>query len=405
MNQSRGIGPVEPFKQFHERIARTRYADLAATDPHYGSPGREAQATLLLAEIRNKYGALPVHATIRDRTGRIFDCVSADEQPALIRSGKPLAVPSGMPLKSRSQKRFQPDPLADLPNGTFPVRRVTPESLLGLRDLTLGMRKGCSPIGALSDAPAVVTSGHRYAHGSQKLLRAIGVRTVLNVWQPTIRESETFSLSQLWFCGNAPEGIQTLEVGWQVSPELNGTAAPTLFTFWTPNGYNNSGPGAYNDANSFVQLPNALWKPGATFNQVSAINGDQVELEVGYMLQDGNWWLYVGGTGPADAVGYFPASLFGTGDLASQATSLDFGGETLSLATAPLMGSGNFAATGAGRTAYQRNITYVDPTGTPKDATLSLAQDTPQYYTIISDSTFGWGTAIRFGGPGGNGVA
>jgi hypothetical protein len=123
-----------------------------------------------------------------------------------------------------------------------------------------------------------------------------------------------------------------------------------LFVYWTPDGYNT---GAYNTANFVVK--NQPIVPGAPLTTISTAGGQQWELEMTWQLSNGNWWLYVN----QQVVGYFPGTLFGGGPLATGASEVDCGGETYSADGAwPPMGSGQFASSGGGNAAYQRDVEY-----------------------------------------------
>jgi hypothetical protein len=118
------------------------------------------------------------------------------------------------------------------------------------------------------------------------------------------------------------------------------------------------------------------------------------------VLSAGNWWVYVNGTDTAHAVGYYPASLYQNGPMATGATEIDFGGETVGNGAYPPMGSGAFAASGYSKAAYHRNITYFPPNAGVQDAVLTVSEDWPSSYTIDLQKSAAWGQYFYFGGPG-----
>ncbi|HWT84034.1 MAG TPA: neprosin family prolyl endopeptidase [Candidatus Methylomirabilis sp.] len=194
--------------------------------------------------------------------------------------------------------------------------------------------------------------------------------------------------------------MQTAECGWQVFPGKYGTTQPCLFIYWTADGYQNTG--CYNlDCAAFVQT-NPAWIFGGTISPASSYGGTQYDLEMGYYLYQGNWWLYLQGTDASHAVGYYPASLYNGGQLASNATDIDYGGEVVDVTAWPPMGSGNFADTGWQFAAYQRDIYYFPPPGGVQSAALTGNQDSANCFTItLGSASDPWNEYFFFGGPGG----
>ncbi|PWA66667.1 Cytochrome b561 [Artemisia annua] len=61
-----------------------------------------------------------------------------------------------------------------------------------------------------------------------------GAKASMNVWMPAVTDAYEFSLSQLWvISGSFGNDLNTIEAGWQVSPELYGDGYPRFFTYWT----------------------------------------------------------------------------------------------------------------------------------------------------------------------------
>jgi hypothetical protein len=185
-----------------------------------------------------------------------------------------------------------------------------------------------------------------------------------------------------------------------VFPQKYQTIKPVLFIYWTADGYNQTG--AYNlESPAFVQTNNS-WTLGGELNTISTDGGPQFELEIAWQLVAGNWWLYLNGTSSSNAVGYYPVSIFGGGQMSSCATDIDYGGETVNQTVWPPMGSGAFANLGYQHAAYQRDIYFFDTTGNALQAALTPEQPSPSCYTIdLRTGPDPWDVYFFFGGPGG----
>jgi hypothetical protein len=61
-----------------------------------------------------------------------------------------------------------------------------------------------------------------------------GAKASINVWAPKVSTASEFSLSQIWvIAGSFGNDLNTIEAGWQVSPQLYGDNSPRFFTYWT----------------------------------------------------------------------------------------------------------------------------------------------------------------------------
>jgi hypothetical protein len=362
------------------------------------------------------YKDIEVQHSFIDSAGQVFDCVPVESQPALRKLGKPLAkppmLPTGPSISSRShvlsllgagRKDSCGNQMA-CPAGTVPIRRITLkelsrfETLNGYFKKIPRNRRGSSSHLILDEnAPDISASPHEYAHAYQTVPN-LGGHSFLNIWSPAVSGSETFSLSQQWYVATGSRGVQTAEVGWQVFPQLYGHSKPVLFTYWTADGY--ASTGSYSLANSDFVQSSSTCPLGMALDSVSVSGGEQSEIEVSFILSDGNWWLFVNGTESADAVGYYPSSLYENGPMATGAAEVDYGGETVGTGVYPPMGSGSFAAQGYKFAAYQRNIYFYPTTGGVQEASLNPVQDWPNSYTISLQSSVDWGAYFFFGGPG-----
>jgi hypothetical protein len=293
------------------------------------------------------------------------------------------------------------------PVGTVAIRRVTLEEMSRFESLEHFLRKGprshrrhASQPTAPAEAADPFDPPHEYAHAYQEV-NNVGGRSILNIWAPAAAGNRTFSLSQQWYAASGPSGLQTVEAGWQVCPAKYGHAMPVLFTYWTGDSY--KATGSYNtDAGHFVQY-SATCPVGLAFLQTSVAGAEQSEVELIVLLADGKWWLFVNGEGAPHAVGYYPTTLFQNGPMATGATEIDYGGETVSPDAYPPMGSGAFASEGYKKAAYQRNIFYFPPGADAEDAALKASQGWPDSYTVAVEHSPEWGEHFFFGGPGGPG--
>jgi len=237
-------------------------------------------------------------------------------------------------------------------------------------------------------------NSHRYAVGYQSVNNH-GGHSTLNIWQP-VPITGGFSLSQVWYAGGSP--TQTVEVGSQVYPNLYGTSSPCLFVYWTADGYSTTG--CYNNGcGAFVQV-SSVWIPGGSLAPVSSLGGTQYEIEIVVLLSGGNWWISINGAW----LGYYPGTLYGSGQLKTYATVAEYGGEVTpnSAGTTGQMGSGRKASDGFQWAAYQKNIYYYDTTANSNSAWTALSPiiSCSSDYTLnlFNYQNTGSGTYFYFGG-------
>ena len=402
------------FREFVDSLEKKQAHEFAA-QPSAKVENEEAFSEMKQHLLKMYKGVEAPHS-FQDDAGQVFDCIPQEQQPSLRASQQNVAKAPDLPAppgqKSADHAPVQPqlaaghkDPHGNVkrcPDGTIPVRRVTMEELSRFKNLRDFFQK--TPMGKSRHprltAPQAGSGQHKYAHAFQSV-NNIGGRSYLNIWQPNVG-SEIFSLSQQWFAGGSP--VQTVECGWQVYKQKYNSVQPVLFIYWTADGYQNTGN--YNlDATAFVQT-NSRWTIGGAFSNVSTDNGQQYECEIGWYLYQGNWWLYLGGVTAADAIGYYPGTLYGSGQLATAATNADFGGETVNQVNWPPMGSGAMANTGFRHAAYHRDINYFGTDGSLQRAVLSASQPSPSCYTIdVQNTSDPWNVYFFFGGPGGSNCA
>ncbi|XP_011084725.1 uncharacterized protein LOC105166904 [Sesamum indicum] len=362
--------------------------------------------------------------TIQSPDGDIIDCVHKRKQPAmdhpLLKNHKIQRVPPKMPKNTnttRSVNGFKGvwqmwhEKGEVCPKGTVPIRRSTVDDVLRAKSLyDFGKKRSRSvPLAGRrrADAPDFVSgNGHEHAIAYTTSSGDVyGAKATINVWDPTVEVANEFSLSQIWVLSGSFDGtdLNSIEAGWQVSPEMYGDSRPRLFTYWTSDAYESTG--CYNLlCSGFVQT-NSRIAIGAAISPVSSQGGNQYDITI-LLWKDpklGNWWM---GFGDNTLVGYWPNELFT--HLADHATMVEWGGEIVNSRpnndhTSTQMGSGRFAEDGFGRASYFRNLEIVDADnslGSAQDIT-TLAENT-NCYNIMGSYNNEWGTHFYYGGPGKN---
>ncbi|XP_023526008.1 uncharacterized protein LOC111789612 [Cucurbita pepo subsp. pepo] len=351
----------------------------------------------------------PAVKTIQSPDGDLIDCVISHQQPAfdhpLLKGQKPLDVLERPYDQSSSgeaeSESFQLWSMSgeSCPEGTVPIRRTTENDMLRASSVRRFGRKPRRRIRRDSS-----TIGHEHAVGFVSGQEYYGAKASINVWAPRVTNQYEFSLSQMWvISGSFGDDLNTIEAGWQVSPELYGDNYPRFFTYWTSDAY--QATGCYNLlCSGFVQT-NSRIAIGAAISPTSSYNGGQfdISLLVWKDPKHGNWWLEFGS---GVLVGYWPAFLFT--HLRSHATMIQFGGEvvnskTSGFHTATQMGSGHFAGEGFGKASYFRNLQVVDwDNSLIPLSNLKVLADHPNCYNIQGGINRVWGNYFYYGGPGRN---
>ncbi|KAK3164006.1 hypothetical protein QOZ80_1AG0011330 [Eleusine coracana subsp. coracana] len=349
--------------------------------------------------------------TIRSPDGDVMYCVPSHLQPAFdhpkLRGHKPEEEPVERPkpvtVEEADEAGLMVFPQAwtdggeSCPEGTVPVRRTTRRDVM--------RASSARRFGKKSNLRRDSTSsGHEHAVGYVTGDQFYGAKASLNVWSAKVASPEEFSLSQIWvISGSFGNDLNTIEAGWQVSPELYGDSNPRFFTYWTTDAYQETG--CYNlHCSGFVQTNNRI-AIGAAISPISVFNGRQYDISL-LIWKDprrGHWWLQLG-SGPL--VGYWPSFLFS--HLGGHANMVQFGGEVVNSRpsgshTPTQMGSGHFPREGANRAAYFRNVQVVDwDNSLVPAAALRLVADHPGCYDIKGGSNRAWGNYFYYGGPGRN---
>ncbi|WOL12918.1 hypothetical protein Cni_G21687 [Canna indica] len=383
--------------------------------------------TLKLARIQRhleKINKLGVRS-IESPDGDIIDCVPRHKQPALdhtlLKDHKIQRVAPKRP-KFKGERALRNYNASDAarrawqawhhvghcPRGTVPIRRSSVDDVLRAKSLFhFGKKKMDIPLARKADAPDVVSgNGHEHAIAyTTNTGEVYGAKATINVWDPSVQVDNEFSLSQIWILSGSFDGsdLNSIEAGWQVSPELYGDSRPRLFTYWTSDAY--QATGCYNLlCSGFIQTNNRI-AIGAAISPVSSFSSRQYDITI-LIWKDpklGNWWMSFG---DSMLVGYWPAELFT--HLSDHATMVEWGGEVVNMRpggehTSTHMGSGHFAGDGFGKASYFRNLEIVDGDNSliSAQAIATLAENT-KCYDIKSFSNFDWGTYFYYGGPGNN---
>ncbi|MED6197966.1 hypothetical protein PIB30_061765 [Stylosanthes scabra] len=365
---------------------------------------------LRLKRIREHLSKInkPPLKTIQSPDGDLIDCVLSHQQPAFdhptLKGQKPLDPPERPKGYGQNNESFFFHQLwthsgtQSCPQGTIPIRRTTEQDILRSSSIR---RFGRKPRPVRRDSTA---SGHEHAVVFVNGEEYYGAKASINVWAPAVTDQYEFSLSQIWVIGGSfDNNLNTIEAGWQVSPELYGDNYPRFFTYWTTDAYQTTG--CYNLlCSGFVQTNNRI-AIGAAINPRSDYNGRQ--FDIGVMVwkdpKHGHWWLEFGG---GLLVGYWPAMLFS--HLRSHANMVQFGGEIVNSRsrgyhTGTQMGSGHFAEEGFRKAAYFRNLQVVDwDNNLLPLSNIHLLADHSNCYDIREGTNHVWGTYFYYGGPGRN---
>ncbi|KAM0979512.1 hypothetical protein ACFX13_015640 [Malus domestica] len=340
--------------------------------------------------------------------GDVIDCVVSHLQPAFdhpeLKGKKPLEEPDRPKSYNSTDKvgesyQLWADSGESCPQGTVPIRRTGEKDILRASSFQRFGRKPRRHVRRDSSG-----SGHEHAVVFVNGDQYYGAKASINVWAPRVTDQYEFSLSQIWvISGSFGNDLNTIEAGWQVSPELYGDNYPRFFTYWTTDAYQTTG--CYNLlCSGFVQTNNKI-AIGAAISPRSSYGSRQ--FDIGLMVwkdpKHGHWWLEFGN---GLLVGYWPAFLFS--HLRSHASMVQFGGEIVNSRsrgyhTSTQMGSGQFAEAGSGKASYFRNLQVVDWDNNLLPLTnLHLLADHPNCYDIRQGRNNVWGTYFYYGGPGRN---
>ncbi|KAH0460777.1 hypothetical protein IEQ34_008352 [Dendrobium chrysotoxum] len=361
--------------------------------------------------------------------GDIIDCVNVSHQPAfdhpLFRNHTIQARPSFHPeaqydesksasnLSSSSHNKQSSKQISQLwhkngrcPENTIPIRRTKEEDVLRASSLkSYGKKKHRTiPFPLSSDPDLINENGHEHAISYVEGDVYYGAKATMNIWNPQVQQSNEFSLSQLWILGGSfGVDLNSIEAGWQVSPDLYGDRNTRLFTYWTSDSY--QATGCYNLlCSGFVQINNEI-AVGSSISPISNYGGSQYDITILVWKdpKEGNWWMQIGEN---HVLGYWPSFLFSY--LADSASMVEWGGEIVNTEadghhTSTQMGSGHFPVEGFGKASYFKNIQIVDSSNnlrSPKG--IGTYAKESSCYDIQNDQNGDWGNYFFYGGPGRN---
>ncbi|WCJ38492.1 hypothetical protein M5689_019552 [Euphorbia peplus] len=370
-------------------------------------PDDELQKMKFVREQLKKINK-PSVKTIQSPDGDIIECVLSHQQLAFdhpkLKGKKPLEPPQRPkghnPTRTISENyQLWSTTGETCPEGTIPVRRTKEEDMLRASSVRRFARKPRRHVRRDTNS-----NGHEHAVGYVSGEQYYGAKASINVWAPTVTNQYEFSLSQMWvISGSFADDLNTIEAGWQVSPELYGDSHPRFFTYWTSDAY--QATGCYNLlCSGFVQTNNKI-AIGAAISPTSAYKGGQFDISL-LIWKDpkhGNWWLEFGN---GVLVGYWPSFLFT--HLRDHASMVQFGGEIVNsrpsgFHTSTQMGSGHFAGEGFGKASYFRNLQVVDwDNNLIPLANLKVLADHSNCYDIQGGINRVWGNYFYYGGPGRN---
>ncbi|KAG0462415.1 hypothetical protein HPP92_020891 [Vanilla planifolia] len=360
---------------------------IAATEVAGGVSRKQTAAQKHLRRI-NK----PAVKSVQSPDGDVIDCVHIAHQPAFDHPFlknhtiqlRPAFYPEGLYGDSKIASKPSEKSSSSIdqlwhqngrcPEGTIPIRRTKREDVLRSSSVK---RFGKRSTGlSQSQGPQILNSSMR-----------VGI-----------------SLSQLWILGGSfGEDLNSIEAGWQVSPDLYGDNNTRLFTYWTSDAY--QATGCYNLlCSGFIQI-NSNIAMGASISPISEYSGSQYDISILVWKdpKEGNWWMQFG----SDYVlGYWPSFLFSY--LADSASMIEWGGEVVNSEpdgehTATQMGSGHFPEEGFGKASYFRNIQIVDESNnlrSPKG--IGAFTEQSNCYDVQTGNNGDWGSYFYYGGPGRN---
>ncbi|VFQ76435.1 unnamed protein product [Cuscuta campestris] len=394
-----------------------------------GALRREAMVTQKKLEVRKHLDRLnkPAVKSIESPDGDIIDCVHIHHQPAFDHPHfknhtiqmRPSYHPEGLfkdeKLSTLKDVNDEPNPIPHqlwhlsgrCPEGTIPIRRTKEDDLLRVSSTfkRYGKKKLKSvPKPSSADPDLITQNGHQHAIAYVNGGGYYGAKATINVWEPQIQQPNEFSLSQIWILGgDFDSDLNSIEAGWQVSPDLYGDHNTRLFTYWTSDAY--QATGCYNLlCSGFIQI-NSNIAMGATISPLSNYRGSQYDISI-LVWKDpklGHWWMQFGNN---YILGYWPAYLFS--NLQDSASMVEWGGEVVNsesdgMHTTTQMGSGHFPGEGFRKASYFRNIQVVDGSNNlraPQD--LGVFTEDDNCYNVELGKNDDWGRYFFYGGPGRN---
>ncbi|XP_061353950.1 protein neprosin-like isoform X1 [Gastrolobium bilobum] len=398
---------------------RATVSTAAATSTGSGS-GSSSQKLEVQKHLKNLNR--PPVKSIKSPDGDIIDCVHVSHQPAFdhpdLKSHKIQITPNSHPegrTFGESKVSSNSKPITQLwhqngrcPEGSIPIRRTRKDDILRASSIQKfgkkNQRSFPQPRSAKPLPDLITQSGHQHAIVYVEGDKYYGAKATINVWDPKIQQPNEFSLSQMWILGGSfGQDLNSIEAGWQVSPDLYGDNNTRLFTYWTSDAY--QATGCYNLlCSGFIQI-NSDIALGASIYPLSKYGSSQYDISILVWKdpKEGNWWMQFGND---HVLGYWPAPLFSY--LTDSASMIEWGGEVVNSQsdgqhTSTQMGSGHFPEEGFGKASYFKNIQTVDGDNKlrpPKD--LGIYTEQGNCYNVNTGTAGDWGNYFYYGGPGRN---
>ncbi|XP_051131671.1 uncharacterized protein LOC127251823 [Andrographis paniculata] len=391
--------------------------------PLLSAAPRNVQLQLQL-QLQNHLDRLnkPPIKSIQSPDGDIIDCVHISQQPAFdhpfLKDHKIQSIPGGLFDDVKISEAIHKDKKTAnpavtqlwhaggrrCPPDTVPIRRTSQDDVLRASSIKTYGKKNHRSFPKPRSADFMNQSGHQHAIAFVQGGKYYGAKATINVWEPKIQQPNEFSLSQMWLLGGSfGQDLNSIEAGWQVSPDLYGDNNTRLFTYWTSDAY--QATGCYNLlCSGFIQVSSDI-AMGASISPVSAFRNSQYDISI-LIWKDpkvGNWWMQFGDD---HVMGYWPSILFS--NLGDSASMIEWGGEVVNSRpdgrhTSTQMGSGHFPEEGFGKSSYFRNIQVVDKANNlkpPKD--LGTYTEQSNCYDVQPGHNKEWGHYFYYGGPGRN---
>ncbi|KAL5672520.1 hypothetical protein ACJX0J_016826, partial [Zea mays] len=232
--------------------------------------------------------------------GDIIDCVHITKQPAfdnpLLKNHTIQMWPSSHPrggqlnedysnTASSITQTWHQNGSRSCPENTIPIRRTMEEDVRRADSPRSYGKKERRPKFTPVDGagqPTTVTSGHQWAQASaQGGSTYYGTEATFDLWQPVVETASDFSLTQFWVVSGSYQAndLNTIEAGWQVSPNMYGDNSPRLFIYWTRDAYQTTG--CYDlKCSGFVQTNNAITFGVTQLSPVSTYGGPQNDITI-----------------------------------------------------------------------------------------------------------------------------
>jgi len=366
-----------------------------------------------------RYAQNDVTHSFHTKFGETIDCIDFFAQAGvkqLAAQGRPItrlpqpqppeALPPEMEEVSFNGKPDDEGKPRACPAGTAPMLRLTAAHVqaAGGLDRFVRLHSAKRPLAfgeAATTTPTLPDSaGAGYAHVTSQFNGASmsdGQATV-TIYAPRVVTAPDHSIMQTWASGGGTNGLQTVEVGWNVDPGLyagNNPQSAHLFIFSTVDGYkhgcyNNTGSGCV----SFIVAPQANFAPGQTLT-AAALGTAPTKL----LLRTQNGDAGYGATGwNVRGVGVYPASAF-NGTMTTSASRYLVGSEVYDHTQTTTagnggwlvpMGSGAAANAGSGQAAYWDRLSAFGP-GTSSSSSFGTptTENGPNFsFLQVADRTY-----------------